>query len=119
MSARLFKNSALAECSSVSGGCNLIPKASCSPTWKTRPLGWVSAWLNTTPMGHRAATGFNSSGVTGVSSRFPASVLILSFSIAPYIERLAVYPPCPDGWPFKLEGDILGHGGYTPVELNR
>ena len=30
-----------------------------------------------------------------------------------------MYPPCTDGQPSKLEGDILGHGGYTAVELSR
>jgi hypothetical protein len=28
-----------------------------------------------------------------------------------YTERLAPYPSCPDAQPFKLEEDILGHGG--------
>ena len=35
------------------------------------------------------------------------------------LKRIAVYPPCPDAQPSKLEGDVLGHGGYTAVELNR
>jgi hypothetical protein len=34
-------------------------------------------------------------------------------------ERLAVYAPCPDAQPSKLEGDVLGHGAYTAVELSR
>jgi hypothetical protein len=30
-----------------------------------------------------------------------------------------VYPPCPDAGSAKLEGKVLGHGGYTAVELSR
>jgi hypothetical protein len=34
-------------------------------------------------------------------------------------EPEAVYPPCPNGTAPECSEDILGHGEYTAVELNR